>query len=67
MIARVNKNWGINVKNIKDIGLDGDKIVITWLDDTTNKYQADDETMASIYFNRLLDLMEESIRKSGVK
>lgn len=67
MIARVNKNWGINVKNIKDIGLDGDKIVITWLDDTTNKYQADDETMASIYFNRLLDLMEESIRKNGVK
>lgn len=67
MIARVNKNWGINVKNIKDIGLDGDKIVITWLDDSTNKYQADDETMASIYFNRLLDLMEESIRKVGVK
>lgn len=67
MIARVNKNWGVNVKNIKDIGLDGDKIVITWLDESTNKYQADDETMASIYFNRLLDLMEESIRKSGVK
>ena len=67
MIERVNKNWGINVKNIKDIGLDGDKIVITWLDDSTNKYQADDETMASIYFNRLLDLMEESIRKNGVK
>lgn len=67
MIARVNKNWGINVKNIKDIGLEGDKIVITWLDESTNKYQADDETMASIYFNRLLDLMEESIRKSGVK
>lgn len=67
MIARVNKNWGVNVKNIKDIGLDGDKIVITWLDDSTNKYQADDETMASIYFNRLLDLMEESIRKNGVK
>ena len=67
MIARVNKNWGINVKNIKDIGLDGDKIVITWLDDSTNKYQADDETMASIYFNRLLDLMEESIKKNGVK
>jgi len=67
MIARVNKNWGINVKNIKDIGLDGDKIVITWLDDSTNKYQADDETMASIYFNRLMDLMEESIRKNGVK
>ena len=67
MIARVNKNWGINIKNIKDIGLDGDKIVITWLDDSTNKYQADDETMASIYFNRLLDLMEESIRKNGVK
>lgn len=67
MIARVNKNWGINVKNIKDIGLDGDKIVITWLDDSTNKYQADNETMASIYFNRLLDLMEESIRKNGVK
>lgn len=67
MIARVNKNWGVNVKNIKDIGLEGDKIVITWLDESTNKYQADDETMASIYFNRLLDLMEESIRKSGVK
>lgn len=67
MIARVNKNWGINVKNIKDIGLDGDKIVITWLDESTNKYQADDETMASIYFNRLLDLMEDSIRKNGVK
>ena len=67
MIARVNKNWGINVKNIKDIGLDGDKIVITWLDDSTNKYQADDETMASIYFNRLLDLMEESIKRNGVK
>lgn len=67
MIARVNKNWGVNVKEIKDIGLDGDKIVITWLDDSTNKYQADDETMASIYFNRLLDLMEESIRKNGVK
>lgn len=67
MIARVNKNWGVNVKNIKDIGLEGDKIVITWLDESANKYQADDETMASIYFNRLLDLMEESIRKSGVK
>lgn len=67
MIARINKNWGVNIKNIKDIGLDGDKIVITWLDESTNKYQADDETMASIYFNRLLDLMEESIRKSGVK
>ena len=67
MIARVNKNWGVNVKNIKDIGLDGDKIVITWLDESTNKYQADDETMASIYFNRLLDLMEESIRKVGIK
>lgn len=67
MIARVNKNWGVNVKNIKDIGLEGDKIVITWLDESTNKYQADDETMASIYFNRLLDLMEESIRKNGVK
>lgn len=67
MIARVNKNWGVNVKNIKDIGLDGDKIVITWLDESTNKYQADDETMASIYFNRLMDLMEESIRKNGVK
>lgn len=67
MIVRVNKNWGINVKNIKDIGLEGDKIVITWLDESTNKYQADDETMASIYFNRLLDLMEESIRKVGVK
>lgn len=67
MIARVNKNWGVNVKNIKDIGLDGDKIVITWLDDSTNKYQADDETMASIYFNRLMDLMEESIRKVGIK
>lgn len=67
MIARVNKNWGVNVKNIKDIGLEGDKIVITWLDESTNKYQADDETMASIYFNRLLDLMEESIRKVGIK
>lgn len=67
MIVRVNKNWGINVKNIKDIGLDGDKIVITWLDDSINKYQADDENMASIYFNRLLDLMEDSIRKNGVK
>lgn len=67
MIVRVNKNWGINVRNIKDIGLDGDKIVITWLDDSINKYQADDENMASIYFNRLLDLMEDSIRKNGVK
>lgn len=67
MIARVNKNWGVNVKNIKDIGLEGDKIVITWLNESTNKYQADDETMASIYFNRLLDLMEESIRKVGIK
>ena len=67
MIARVNKNWGINFKYFIDIGLDGDQIVITWLDDSTNKYQADDETMASIYFNRLLDLMEDSIRKNGVK
>ena len=67
MIVRVNKNWGINVRNIKDIGLDGDKIIITWLDDSINKYQADDENMASIYFNRLLDLMEDSIRKNGVK
>lgn len=67
MIVRVNKNWGINVRNVKDIGLDGDKIVITWLDDSINKYQADDETMASIYFNRMLDLMEDSIRKNGVK
>lgn len=67
MIVRVNKNWGINVRNVKDIGLDGDKIVITWLDDSINKYQADDENMASIYFNRLLDLMEDSIRKNGVK
>ena len=67
MIVRVNKNWGINVRNVKDIGLDGDKIVITWLDDSINNYQADDENMASIYFNRLLDLMEDSIRKNGVK
>ncbi len=67
MIVRVNKNWGINVRNVKDIGLDGDKIVITWLDDSINKYQADNENMASIYFNRLLDLMEDSIRKNGVK
>lgn len=67
MIVRVNKNWAVNVKNIKDIGIDGDMIVITWLDDTTNKYQADSEEMATIYFNRLTDLLEESIRKVGVK
>lgn len=67
MIARVNQNWGVNVKNIKDIGLDGDMITITWLDDTHNKYQADNESMASLYFNRLLDLMEESIKRNGVK
>lgn len=67
MIVKVNKNWAVNVKNIKDIGVDGDMIVITWLDDTTNKYQADNEAMATLYFNRLTDLLEESIRKVGVK
>lgn len=66
-IVRVNENWGVNVKNIKDIGLDGDKVVITWLDDTLNKYQADNAAMAKIYFNRLLDMMEESIKRNGVK
>lgn len=67
MIVKVNKNWAVNVKNIKDIGVDGDMIVITWLDDTTNKYQADNEAMATLYFNRLTDLLEESIRKAGIK
>lgn len=67
MIVKVNKNWAVNVKNIKDIGVDGDLIVITWLDDTINKYQADNEAMATLYFNRLTDLLEESIRKVGVK
>ena len=67
MIAKVNKNWAVNVKNIKDIGVDGDMIVITWLDDTTNKYQADNEAMAILYFDRLTDLLEESIKKVGVK
>lgn len=67
MIVRINKNWGVNVKNIKDIGVEGDMIVITWLDDTTNKYQADTEEMAYLYFNRIMDMMEESIKKWGVK
>lgn len=67
MIVKVNKNWAVNIKNIKDIGVDGDMVVITWLDDTTNKYQADNEAMAALYFNRLTDLLEESIRKVGVK
>lgn len=67
MIVKVNKNWAVNVKNIKDIGVDGDMVVITWLDDTTNKYQADNEAMAIFYFNRLVELLEDSIRKVGVK
>lgn len=67
MIARVNKNWGVNVKNIKDIGVKDDKITITWLDDSTNTYQADNETAAQLYFNRLMDMMEESIKRNGVK
>ena len=67
MIARINKNWGVNVKNIKDIGVKDDKITITWLDDSTNTYQADNETAAQLYFNRLMDMMEDSIRRNGVK
>lgn len=67
MIARINKNWGVNVKNIKDIGVKDDKITITWLDDSTNTYQADNETAAQLYFNRLMDMMEESIKRNGVK
>lgn len=67
MIVRINKNWGVNVKNIKDIGVKDDKITITWLDDSTNTYQADNETAAQLYFNRLMDMMEESIKRNGVK
>lgn len=67
MLVRVNKNWGVNAKNIKDIGVDGDIISITWLDGSTNKYQADSEEMAFIYFNTIMNLMEESIRKCGIK
>lgn len=67
MIARINKNWGVNVKNIKDIGVKDDKITITWLDDSTNTYQADNETAAHLYFDRLMDMMEESIKRNGVK
>ena len=67
MIVRINKNWGVNVKEIKDIGVKDDKITITWLDDSTNTYQADNEEWAQFYFNRLLDMMEESIKRNGVK
>ena len=67
MIARINKNWGVNVKEIKDIGIKDDKITITWLDGSTNTYQADNETAAQLYFNRLMDMMEESIKRNGVK
>ena len=67
MIARINKNWGVNVKEIKDIGVKDDKITITWLDDSTNTYQADNEAAAQLYFNRLMDMMEDSIRRNGVK
>lgn len=67
MIVRINKNWGVNVKNIKDIGIKDDKITITWLDDSTNTYQADNETAARMYFDRLMDMMEESIKRNGVK
>ena len=67
MIVRINKNWGVNVKNIKDIGVKDDKITITWLDDSTNTYQADNETAARLYFDRLMDMMEDSIRRNGVK
>lgn len=67
MIARINKNWGVNVKEIKDIGVKGDKITITWLDDSTNTYQADNEAAARLYFDRLMDMMEESIKRNGVK
>ena len=67
MIARINKNWGVNVKNIKDIGVKDDKITITWLDDSTNTYQADNEAAAQLYFNHLMDMMEESIKRNGVK
>lgn len=67
MIVRINKNWGVNVKEIKDIGVKDDKITITWLDDSTNTYQADNETAAQLYFNRLMDMMEDSIKRNGVK
>ena len=67
MIARINKNWGVNVKEIKDIGIKNDKITITWLDGSTNTYQADNETVARLYFDRLMDMMEDSIRRNGVK
>lgn len=67
MIVRVNENWAVNVKNIKDIGIEDDMIVITWLDGSTNKYQVENHAMAKIYFNRLTDLLEDSIRKVGVK
>lgn len=67
MIVRINKNWGVNAKNIKDIGVEGDKITVTWLDDSTNTYQTDNEAAARMYFDRLMDMMEESIRRNGVK
>lgn len=67
MVVKVNKNWAVNIRNIKDIGVDGDMVVITWLDDTTNKYQADNEAMAVFYFNRLVELTEDAIRNGGLK
>lgn len=67
MIVRVNKNWGVNAKNIKDIGVKGDKIIITWLDDSTNTYQADSEAAAHTYFNRLLDITEDAIKGGSLK
>ena len=67
MIVRVNKNWGVNAKNIKDIGVKDDKIIITWLDDSTNTYQADSEAAAHTYFNRLLDITETAIKEGNLK
>lgn len=61
MIVRVNENWAVNVTNIKDIGLDGDLIRITWLDGSKNAYQADSVTAAKVYFSRLTELCEKAL------
>lgn len=61
MIVKVNENWAVNVTNIKDIGLDGELVRITWLDGTRNAYQADNESAAKLWFNRLTDLCEKAL------
>ena len=67
MLIKVNENWAVNVKNIKDIGISGsdrDLVVITWLDDSTNSYKADNAREAKKWFDRLVAKCENLIDRA---